>query len=142
MVDHDPDAPYASRSTPWGVIAIVLVAVLVGGFVVYELMSPPPPGVNPSFLWCKFHSGYDPCILRPPPPPSALAPVSTPDAEPSIPTIFALRHAAWQNDDFWAQLALGHLYYASRDNSSWNPVEAYVWYFLASINPQARYDGD
>jgi len=39
------------------------------------------------------------------------------------------RRAAWQQDDFFSQITLGDLY--SRDPSFNDPVEAYVWYFLA-----------
>lgn len=39
------------------------------------------------------------------------------------------RRAAWQRDDIFAQITLGDLY--SRDDSFYDPVEAYVWYFMA-----------
>jgi len=43
------------------------------------------------------------------------------------------RKSAWQDDDFRSQTKLGEIYaageYARRD-----PVEAYVWYFLALVN--------
>lgn len=134
--EYPPDRRWGSISI--GVVAVIAI-ILAIGFAYYERDNPD------SFVYCWFHHNCRFCRsdpncrshedIRVP-----LRPASTPDAQPSIPTIFALRHAAWQNDDFWAQVRLGRLYYASRDNSSWNPVEAYVWYFLASINPQARYD--
>lgn len=48
-----------------------------------------------------------------------------------------LRRAAWQENDFYAQLRLGDIYSAKRpdDNGYKDPVEAFVWYFLAGHNP-------
>jgi TPR repeat protein len=39
------------------------------------------------------------------------------------------RRAAWQQDDYFSQIRLGDLY--SQDASFYDPVEAYVWYFMA-----------
>ena len=46
------------------------------------------------------------------------------------------RRAAWQENDFFAQLKLGDIYSAKRDDDKgyYDPVEAYVWYFLAAHN--------
>ncbi len=44
-------------------------------------------------------------------------------------TVRAWRQAAWQRDDIFAQITLGDLY--ARDDSFYDPVEAYVWYFMA-----------
>lgn len=143
--DSDDSSPPPS-SFNWGVVALVLIALLATGYVLYKGFGPEPPDADASgSIWCMFHSHRDVCHVdtgHHEHSDVTSSPISTPDTQPSRETIFALRHAAWQNDDFAAQVALGKLYYASRDNSSWNPVEAYVWYFLASINAQARYDGD
>jgi len=44
------------------------------------------------------------------------------------------RHAAWVDDDVDAQAQLGDLYSAGK-YTSYDPIEAYVWYFMAVINP-------
>jgi TPR repeat protein len=44
------------------------------------------------------------------------------------------RKAAWQNDDFLAQAKLGDIYDNAKDTRFYDPVEAYVWYYLASQN--------
>ncbi len=46
------------------------------------------------------------------------------------------RRAAWQDNDFFAQVKLGDIYSAKRedDKGYFDPVEAYVWYFMASHN--------
>ncbi len=46
------------------------------------------------------------------------------------------RRAAWQQDDFFSQIKLGDIY--SKDPSFRDPVEAYVWYYLA-LRPGHRY---
>ena len=48
------------------------------------------------------------------------------------------RQAAWQNDDFLAQVKLGDIYSNSSDSRYFDPVEAYVWYFIASHNKNGR----
>jgi hypothetical protein len=46
------------------------------------------------------------------------------------------RRAAWQDNDFFAQIKLGEIYAAKRDDDKgyYDPVEAFVWYFLAGRN--------
>jgi uncharacterized protein len=45
------------------------------------------------------------------------------------------RRTAWQNDDFLSEVKLGDIYGDERgDNKFGDPVEAYVWYYLASIS--------
>jgi TPR repeat protein len=46
------------------------------------------------------------------------------------------RRAAWQENDFFAQVKLGDIYSAKRedDKGYYDPVEAFVWYFLAGRN--------
>ncbi|MEQ1867801.1 MAG: hypothetical protein ABL996_24540, partial [Micropepsaceae bacterium] len=46
------------------------------------------------------------------------------------------RRAAWQNNDFFAQVKLGDIYSAKRqdDKGYYDPVEAFVWYFMAGRN--------
>ncbi|MEI9992766.1 MAG: tetratricopeptide repeat protein [Rhizomicrobium sp.] len=48
------------------------------------------------------------------------------------------RQAAWQFDDFLAQVKLGDVYSNSSDGRYYDPVEAYVWYYLASKNRMGR----
>lgn len=50
-----------------------------------------------------------------------------------------LRKAAWQENDIFAQLRLGDIYSAKRgdDKLYKDTVEAFVWYFIASRNPNA-----
>ena len=45
------------------------------------------------------------------------------------------RKAAWQDDDFLSEIQLGDIYGNEHgDNKFADPVEAYVWYYLASIS--------
>ncbi len=46
------------------------------------------------------------------------------------------RRVAWQDNDFFAQVKLGDIYSAKRedDKGYYDPVEAFVWYFLAGRN--------
>ena len=45
------------------------------------------------------------------------------------------RKAAWQEDDFLSEIKLGDIYGDERgDNKFGDPVEAYVWYYLASVS--------
>jgi hypothetical protein len=45
------------------------------------------------------------------------------------------RRAAWQEDDFLSEIKLGDIYGDERaDNKFADPVEAYVWYYLASAS--------
>ena len=44
------------------------------------------------------------------------------------------RQAAWRTDDFLAQVKLGDIYANSSDSHYYDPVEAYVWYYLAGHN--------
>jgi TPR repeat protein len=44
------------------------------------------------------------------------------------------RQAAWQNGDFLAQVRLGDIYANPSDSRYYDPVEAYVWYYLAGRN--------
>lgn len=45
------------------------------------------------------------------------------------------RKAAWQDDDFLSEIKLGDIYGDERgDNKFGDPVEAYVWYYLASVS--------
>ena len=48
------------------------------------------------------------------------------------------REAAWQNDDFLAQVKLGDIYSNSSDSRYYDPVEAYVWYYIAGRNRMGR----
>jgi TPR repeat protein len=48
------------------------------------------------------------------------------------------RQAAWQNDDFLAQVKLGDIYSSATDSRYYDPVEAYVWYYIASRNSAGR----
>jgi TPR repeat protein len=49
------------------------------------------------------------------------------------------RKAAWQEDDFLSAIKLGDIYGDERgDNKFYDPVEAYVWYYIAGIS--ARMD--
>jgi TPR repeat protein len=45
------------------------------------------------------------------------------------------RENGWQEDDFLSQMQLGDIYSNSQgDTKYYDPIEAYVWYYLASIN--------
>jgi hypothetical protein len=138
--------PGEARTSPI-LIAVLLLAAVAGAVLVYEAFR------RDSQVYWWFHHrdcGHHRCTDDAGTDPGA----STTDDSNGGPTAAApeppadehrfraLRHAAWQNDDFWAQVELGHLYNATRDNNDYDPVEAYVWYFLASINPQARMDGE
>ncbi|HJW39900.1 MAG TPA: tetratricopeptide repeat protein [Rhizomicrobium sp.] len=48
------------------------------------------------------------------------------------------REAAWQNGDFLSQVKLGDVYSNSSDSRYYDPVEAYVWYYLAGKNRMGR----
>ncbi len=48
------------------------------------------------------------------------------------------RKAAWQTNDFLAQVKLGDIYSNASDSRFYDPVEAYVWYYLASRNRAGR----
>ena len=49
------------------------------------------------------------------------------------------RKAAWQDDDFLSAMKLGDIYGDERgDNKFYDPVEAYVWYYLATISERAE----
>jgi TPR repeat protein len=48
------------------------------------------------------------------------------------------RKSAWQANDFFSQVRLGDIYGNAADSRYYDPVEAYVWYFLASRNRSAR----
>jgi len=48
------------------------------------------------------------------------------------------RQAAWQNDDFLSQVRLGDIYANAQDSRYYDPVEAYVWYYLAAKNRMGR----
>ena len=48
--------------------------------------------------------------------------------------VHAWRQAAWRADDFLAEVKLGDIYSNSSDSHYYDPVEAYVWYYLASHN--------
>jgi hypothetical protein len=72
-------------------------------------------------------------------PDNGVAAAGTPLPTRTASQMAVLRHAAWQNDDFWAQIELGQIY-NDEGKADYDPVEAYVWYFLASINPQAVVD--
>jgi hypothetical protein len=51
------------------------------------------------------------------------------------------RKNAWQDDDFLSAMRLGDIYDDERgDNKFYDPVEAYVWYYLATASD--RIDGD
>jgi TPR repeat protein len=54
------------------------------------------------------------------------------------------RHAGWQEDDFLSEIKLGDIYGDERgDNKFSDPVEAYVWYYLASVSTRVGdYIGD
>jgi hypothetical protein len=135
------------RTSPVLIGFLILVAI-AGAFIAYEALRPT------SSIYCWFHQ----CACRhgrcgPDEGDEGRAPRSgseegnasqaaTPEPPADERRFRALRRAAWQNDDFWAQVELGHLYNATRDNNDYDPVEAYVWFFLASINPQARLDGE
>ena len=45
------------------------------------------------------------------------------------------RRGGWQDDDFLSQIKLGDIYGDERgDNKFYDPVESYVWYYLASVS--------
>lgn len=49
------------------------------------------------------------------------------------------RKSAWQDDSFLSEIKLGDIYGDERgDNKYYDPVESYVWYYLASVS--ARID--
>ncbi|MGQ0741299.1 MAG: tetratricopeptide repeat protein [Alphaproteobacteria bacterium] len=45
------------------------------------------------------------------------------------------RKSAWQHDDFLSQIKLGDIYGEERgENKYFDPIESYVWYYLASVS--------
>ncbi len=47
------------------------------------------------------------------------------------------RKAAWQDDDYLSEMKLGDIYGDERgENKFYDPVESYVWYYLASVSPR------
>ncbi len=51
------------------------------------------------------------------------------------------RKEAWQNDDFLSAMRLGDIYDDERgDNKFFDPVEAYVWYYLAAASDRIHED--
>jgi TPR repeat protein len=71
-----------------------------------------------------------------PPPLTAGNVLPTKDRFPLPDQVRAWRKAAWIRDDLFAQLKLGEIYL--NDSSFHDPVEAYVWYFLA-LSPDRLY---
>lgn len=48
------------------------------------------------------------------------------------------RKAAWQNDDFLSEIKLGDIYGEERgENKYYDPIESYVWYYLASVSDRS-----
>lgn len=62
-------------------------------------------------------------------PPQSATALQPATSRPLPETVRAWRKAAWQRDDMFSQITLGDLY--ARDGSFYDPVEAYVWYFMA-----------
>lgn len=54
------------------------------------------------------------------------------------------RKSAWQTDDFLSEIRLGDIYGDERgENKFYDPVESYVWYYLASASDRVdQYIGD
>jgi hypothetical protein len=54
------------------------------------------------------------------------------------------RKTAWQNDDFLSEIRLGDIYGDERgENKFYDPVESYVWYYLAAVSDRvAQHIGD
>ncbi len=54
------------------------------------------------------------------------------------------RRAAWQNDDFLSEMRLGDVYGDERGSNRYqDPIESYVWYYLASKSSRiGQYAGD
>jgi TPR repeat protein len=50
------------------------------------------------------------------------------------------RKAGWQDDDFLAEMKLGDIYANSSDTKYYDPVEAYVWYYLASRSDTTAFE--
>ena len=49
------------------------------------------------------------------------------------------RKGAWQDDDFLSEMRLGDIYDDERgDNKFYDPVEAYVWYYLATASDRIQ----
>lgn len=48
------------------------------------------------------------------------------------------RKAAWQGDDFLAEMRLADIYANASDSRFYDPTEAYVWFYLASRNRTVR----
>jgi len=120
-----------------GFLGLVLVSLGVLAFLAFD---------RDSIVYCWFHEccpRHDPTCHphRPGGGDGWVADDTSPARERSPDELEKLRRAAWRNDDFWAQMELGDIY-SNIGKPDYDPIEAYVWYFLASINPQARIDGD
>jgi len=50
------------------------------------------------------------------------------------------RKAAWQADDFLSEMKLADIYDNSSDSKFYDPVEAYVWYYLATQSDSSHRD--
>ncbi len=51
------------------------------------------------------------------------------------------RKAGWQDDDFLSEIKLGDVYGDENGNNKfYDPVESYVWYYLATISPHINED--
>jgi TPR repeat protein len=49
------------------------------------------------------------------------------------------RQAAWRDDDFLSEIRLGDVYGDERgDNKFYDPIESYVWYYLASVSDRIQ----
>lgn len=48
------------------------------------------------------------------------------------------RKSAWQDDEFQSQMRLADLYFDTTDSHYFDPVEAYVWYYIAARNDAGR----
>lgn len=129
-----------SRTSPFllGLLALAVIAVAALG---YEGVA------REGFAYCWFHRccprGSERCDHRPPrgDVDGWGADDNTPARERTADELARLRRAAWRSNDFWAQMELGDIY-SNIGKPDYDPIEAYVWYFLASINPQARTDAE
>ena len=50
------------------------------------------------------------------------------------------RKAGWQDDDFLSEMKLADIYDNSSDSKYYDPIEAYVWYYLATQSASAHRD--
>jgi len=51
------------------------------------------------------------------------------------------RKSGWQDDDFLSEIKLGDVYGdESGNNKFYDPIESYVWYYLATISPHVNED--